>query len=99
MMTVKGLNLVMRVQEVGWTEKEMRGLLTGEFSASLIGVEMKPNPYYEFQASLMEDDFFVRYGGVKYVPHPAEIPSPVYLIAVGLNDPDKLRNPYLQHFV
>ena len=37
------------VKEVGWTEKEMRGLLTGEFSASLIGVEMKPNPFYELQ--------------------------------------------------
>jgi len=79
------------VKEVGWTEKEMRVLLTGEFSASLIGVKMKPNPYYELQASLMEDDFFVDLEE-SYVPNPAEIPSPVYLIAVGLNDPDKLRN-------
>ena len=79
------------VKEMGWTEKEMRGLLTGEFSASLIGVEMKPNPYYEFQASLMEDDFFADMEE-SYVPNPAEIPSPVYLVTMGLNNPDKLRN-------
>ena len=79
------------VKEVGWTEKEMRGSLTGEFSASLLGVEMKPNPYYELQASLMEDDFFADMEE-SYLPNPAEIPSPVYLITVGLNDPDKLRN-------
>ena len=79
------------VKEMGWTEKEMRGLLTGEFSASLIGVEMKPNPYYELQASLMEDDFFADMEE-SYVPNPAEIPSPVYLVTMGLNNPDKLRN-------
>ena len=64
---------------------------TGEFSASLIGVEMKPNPYYELEASLIEDDFFADMDE-SYLPNPPEIPSPVYLFAVGLNDPDKLRN-------
>ena len=78
------------LSEVGWTEKEMRGLFTGEFSASLIGVDMKPNPYYELQASLMEDDFFADMEE-SYVPNPSDIPSPVYLFTVGLNDPDKLK--------
>ena len=82
-----------RAQKIGLTEKEMRGLLTGEFSASLIGVEMKPNPFYELQVALIEDDFFADMEE-SYIPNPPEIPSPVYLIAVGLNDPDKLRNLY-----
>ena len=82
-----------RVEQIGLTEKEMRGLLTGEFSASLIGVEMKPNPFYELQVALIEDDFFADMEE-SYIPNPPEIPSPVYLIAVGLNDPDKLRNLY-----
>lgn len=78
------------VKKMGWTEKEMRGLLTGEFSASLIGVEMKPNPYYELQASLMADDLFAELEE-SYIPNPSEIPSPVYLVTIGLNDPDKLK--------
>ena len=77
-------------KEMGWTESEMRGLLTGEFSASLIGVEMKPNPYYELEASLMEDDFFADVED-SYIPNPSEIPSPVYLFTIGLNDPGKLK--------
>jgi hypothetical protein len=81
------------VKEMGWTEKEMRGSLTGEFSASLIGVEMKSNPYYELEASLIEDDFFADMDE-SYLPNPPEIPSPVYLFTVGLNDPDKLRNVF-----
>jgi hypothetical protein len=79
-----------RVKEIGWTEKEMRGLFTGEFSASLIGVEMKPNPYYELQDSLMADDFFADIEELN-IPNPSEIPSPVYLVTIGLNDPDKLK--------
>ena len=78
------------LKEMGWTESEMRGLLTGEFSASLIGVEMKPNPYYELEASLMEDDFFADVED-SYIPNPSEIPSPVYLFTIGLNDPGKLK--------
>jgi hypothetical protein len=81
------------VKEMGWTEKEMRGSLTGEFSASLIGVEMKSNPYYELEASLIEDDFFADMDE-SYLPNPPEIPSPVYLFTVGLNVPDKLRNVF-----
>jgi hypothetical protein len=78
------------VKEIGWTEKEMKGLFTGEFSASLVEIEMKPNPYYELQASLMADDFFAEMEE-SYVPNPSEIPSPVYLVTIGLNDPDKLK--------
>lgn len=78
------------VKKMGWTEKEMRGLLTGEFSASLIGVEMKPNPYYELEASLIEDDFFADIEE-SYIPNPSEIPSPAYLVTIGLNDSDKLK--------
>ena len=78
------------VKEIGWTEKEMRGLLTGEFSASLIGVEMIPNPYYELHASSMADDFFADMEE-SYIPNSSEIPSPVYLVAIGLNDPDKVK--------
>ena len=79
-----------RVKEIGWTEKEMRGLLSGEFSASLIGIEMKPNPFYELQDDLMADDFFADIEE-SYIPNPSEIPSPVYLVTIGLNDPDKLK--------
>jgi len=82
------------VKEIGWTEKEMRELFTGEFSASLIGIEMKPNPYYELQASLMEDDFFADMEE-EYIPNPSNIPSPVYLFTVGLNDSDKLKNLFM----
>jgi hypothetical protein len=78
------------IKQMGWNEKEMRGLFTGEFSASLLGIEMKPNPYYETQVSLIEDEFF---GDMNesYLPNPSEIPSPVYLIAIGLNDTEKLK--------
>ena len=75
---------------MGWTEKEMRGLLTGEFSASLIGVEMKPNPFYELQVALMDDDFFSDMEA-SYVSVPSEIPSPIYLFTIGLNNPDELK--------
>ena len=79
-----------RVQEIGLTEKEMRGLFTGEFSASLIGVEMKPNPFYELQVALMDDDFFSDMDE-SYISVPTEIPSPIYLFTIGLNNPDKLK--------
>jgi hypothetical protein len=78
------------VQEIGWTEKEMRGLFTGEFSASLIGLEMKPNPFYELQVALMDDDFFSDMDS-SYISAPTEIPSPIYLFTIGLNKPDKLK--------
>ena len=86
---MKGL-LNNRMQEIGLTEKEMRGLLTGEFSASLLGVEMKPNPFYELQAALMDDDFFSDMDE-SYISVPTEIPSPIYLFTIGLNKPDKLK--------
>lgn len=78
------------IKQMGWNEKEMRALFTGEFSASLLGIEMKPNPYYETQVSLIEDEFF---GDMNesYLPNPSEIPFPVYLIAIGLNDTEKLK--------
>ena len=79
-----------RVQKIGLTEKEMRGLLTGEFSASLIGVEMKPNPFYELQVALMDDDFFSDMDS-SYISVPTEIPSPIYLFTIGLNKPDELK--------
>ena len=79
------------IKEIGWTEKEMRELLTGEFSASLLGIEMKSNPYYELQPDFMEDDFFAD----MEVSNPSEIPSPLYLLAVGLNDPDKLESLFI----
>jgi len=80
-----------RVQKIGWTEKEMRDLLTGEFSASLIGIEMKPNPFYEYQVALMGDDFFSDMDS-SYISVPTEIPSPNYLFTVGLDDADKLKS-------
>ena len=80
-----------RVEQIGLTEKEMRGLLTGEFSASLIGVEMKPNPFYELQVALMDDDFFPDMDD-SYISVPTEIPSPNYLFTVGLDDSDKLKS-------
>ena len=86
---VKGL-FSNRVQEIGWTEKEMRGLFTGEFSASLIGLEMKPNPFYELQVALLDDDFFYDMDS-SYISAPTEIPSPIYLFTIGLNNPDKLK--------
>ena len=79
------------VKEVGWTEKEMRGLLTGEFSASLLGIEMKPNPFYDLHESLMADDLFANMEE-SFVLNPSEIPSPNYLITIGLNYPDKLKS-------
>lgn len=82
------------IKEIGWTEKEMRKLFTGEMSAALVRIDMKPNPYYELQASLIEDDFFADMEE-SYVPNPSEIPTPVYVVTIGLNDSEKLKNLFL----
>jgi len=79
------------MKEMGWKEKEMREMFTGEFSASLIAIKMKENPFYELQATIMEDDFFADMEE-GYAPIPTQIPTPVYLVSIGLNDSEKLKN-------
>lgn len=69
----------------------LRNFFTGEISASLIDIQMIPNPYYvEPQQAQGQEDFFNDYT-YKY-REPKEIPHPRFMITIGLNDEAGLKS-------
>lgn len=72
--------------------ESFRNFFTGEMSASLIDVQMVPNPYYVDPAQQKadgQDDFF---NDMAYqYREPKEIPHPRYMITVGLKDEAALK--------
>lgn len=76
------------MKESGLDANSVRELFTGEFSASLIDLEMVPNPYYEESSASLEDDFFADMD-MSFVPK--DIPKPKFITAVGIKDTAMMR--------